>query len=137
LHYFKAVFICRFQPSWTHTLNITSQSQLSFELWNRALRYSAFVAVVIAIAALRLVSLENSSAPLPTYLVELSFWRLFLLLSFHTAPLSWASLIYKGYKQRRISIPLYQTMRLLRMPIAAWSAGCLLAALVLWPQLNV
>jgi hypothetical protein len=51
-------------------------------------------------------------------------------------PIGRAYFIFKGYQHKRISIPLYQTMALLRMPLATWAGGCLITAVMLWPELN-
>lgn len=118
-------------------MNITTPEKLYGELWRRLYLCTLIVIVMVAVMTARLAYLPTSSGSSPMQMIELRGWRLGLLLTFQSAPLLWARLVYKGYKRKRISIPLYQTMSLLRVPIATWAGGCLVAAIALWPKLNV
>lgn len=108
--------------------------EISTVIWKRLVHCTFLVLCVILIAALRLAYLTDLNKD--THL-EMTIWRLGLLFSFQTAPLQWAKYIYKIYKNRKTSAPLYQTMELLRMPLTIWAGGCLITALVLWPILGV
>lgn len=113
---------------------ITTPEQLCSELWRRLLICSLAVLTMAALVTVRLTYTPIGASA--EKMIEMACWRLSLLLAFQSAPLLWAHFIYKGYKQKRISIPLYQTMALLRMPLATWAGGCLATALILWPELN-
>lgn len=106
------------------------------EIWKRLVHCTFFVLVAISVAALRLASLASGSSLNKDTLLEMAIWRVGLLLAFQSAPLLWARFIYKSYKHKLISAPLYQTMTLLRIPLAIWAGGCLMTALVLWPVLG-
>ncbi|MWV17058.1 hypothetical protein F3I16_13530 [Pseudomonas sp. L-22-4S-12] len=106
------------------------------EIWKRLVHCTAFVLVAISAAALRLTYLATESELNKDTFLEMTIWRLGLLMVFQSAPLLWVRFIYKSYKNKLISAPLYQTMTLLRTPLALWAGGCLMAALVLWPVLG-
>lgn len=115
---------------------IINADKISAELWKRLVHGTFFALLVICVVALRLAYLtERTDLNKDTY-IEMAVWRVVLLLVFQTAPLQWARFIYKSYRNGAISIPLYQTMALLRMPLAIWTGGCLMSALVLWPILG-
>lgn len=107
--------------------------EISTVIWKRLVHCTFLILCVISIAALRLAYLTDSNKDIH---LEMTIWRIGLLLAFQTAPLQWAKYIYKIYKNRRTSAPLYQTMELLRIPVAIWTGGCLTTALVLWPILG-
>lgn len=117
-------------------MNISTPENLSASLWRRLISCSLLVLVTALIVKLRLSYLQIGPSNSGNPIVELTCWRLGLLLTFQSAPLILATFIYKGYKRKLIRIPLYQTMAILRMPLAVWSGGCLLIALALWPELN-
>jgi hypothetical protein len=117
-------------------MNITTPEKVCSELWKRLFLCSLLVIATASIATLRLVHFANGPSPLPDHLLEMACWRLSLVVAFQSAPLVWAHFIYKGYQHKFIGIPLYQTMALLRMPLATWAGGCLITAVILWPQLN-
>jgi hypothetical protein len=114
-------------------MNITTPEQLCSELWRRLFLCGLVVMAMAAVVTVRLAYLPDTSVE---QIIEMACWRICLLLAFHSAPLVWAHFIFKGYKYKRISIPLYQTMALLRMPLATWAGGCLITAVMLWPELN-
>lgn len=115
-------------------MNISTPEQLSSELWRRLLICSSSVLAMAAVITVRMTYIPvGASADM---MIEMAYWRVSLLLAFQSAPLLWTHFIYKGYTQKRISIPLYQTMSLLRMPLATWAGGCFITALILWPELN-
>jgi hypothetical protein len=105
-------------------------------IWRHLIYCTFLLLSAISIAALRLSQLPSATDPSKESLLEMALWRVGLLLVFQTAPLQWARFIYKSYRYRTTSAPLYQTMALLRMPLAIWTGGCLMAALVLWPVLG-
>lgn len=107
--------------------------EISTVIWKRLVHCTFLVLCIISIAALRFAYLKESNKDI--YL-EMAIWRVGLLLVFQTAPLQWAKFIYKTYRSRKTSAPLYQTMELLRIPLAIWTGGCLITALVLWPILG-
>jgi hypothetical protein len=109
---------------------------LSQQLWKLVYRCGALVLIAAAMATLRLTALDDGPGSHSEHAVEMAFWRVGLLLSFHSAPWCWASMLCRGYKRRLIPLPLYEVLWLLRMPVATWSAGCLLISLMLWPQLS-
>jgi hypothetical protein len=113
---------------------ITTPEQLCSELWRRLLICSLAVLAMAAVVTVRLAYTPAGASA--EQMIEMACWRISLLLAFQSTPLLWAHFIYKGYTQKRIAIPLYQTMALLRMPIATWAGGCLITALILWPDLN-
>jgi cell division protein FtsW (lipid II flippase) len=106
------------------------------EIWKRLVHCTFFVLLAISVAALRLASLASEPNLNKDIFLEMAIWRLGLLLTFQSAPLLWARFIYKSYKNKLISVPLYQTMILLRIPLTIWAGGCLMTALVLWPVLG-
>ena len=117
-------------------MNFTTTERISQELWKHVYRCGALVLIAAATLTLRLAVLDDSPSSYSEHAVEMALWRVGLLLAFHSAPWCWASMLSRGYKRRLISLPLYAVIGLLRMPIAAWSAGCLLISLMLWPQLS-
>jgi hypothetical protein len=117
-------------------MNITTPEQLCSELWQRLLLCSLVVLAMAAVATVRLTYLPVGPDASAEQMIEMACWRISLLLAFHSAPLVWARFIFKGYRHKQISIPLYQTMAQLRMPVATWAGGCLVTAVILWPQLN-
>lgn len=118
-------------------MNITPQEQLSSKLWRHLFLCGLVVMAMTAVVTVRLTYLPASPDTSPDQMIEMACWRISLLLAFQSAPLVWAHFIVKGYQRKRISIPLYQTMALLRMPLATWTAGCLLIGVILWPELNI
>jgi hypothetical protein len=117
-------------------MNITTPEQLCSKLWRRLFLCSLVVMAMAAVVTVRLAYLPASPDTSPDQMIEMACWRISLLLAFQSAPLVWAHFIVKGYQRKRISIPLYQTMALLRMPLATWAVGCLITAVMLWPELN-
>jgi alpha-N-acetylglucosamine transferase len=117
-------------------MNITTPEALSTAIWKRLLLCCPLVIVVVAIVTLRLPYLAADPTIVSRQLIEMAYLRIGLLLIFHTAPTAWVYLIYKGYRQRLITIPIYQSMALLRMPLATWTAGCLVTAIIMWPMLG-
>lgn len=116
-------------------MNITTPEKLCSELWRRLRLCSLVVMAMASVVTARLAYLPNGPTT-PDQLIEMACWRVSLLLAFQSAPLVWAHFILKGYTHKRISIPLYQAMALLRMPLATWAGGCLITAVILWPELN-
>lgn len=117
-------------------MNITTPEKLSAELWRRLFLCSLVVLAMTATVTVRLAYLPLGPGATAGRMIEVTCWRISLLLAFQSAPLLWALFIYKGYKHKHISIPLYQTMALLRMPVATWAGGCLITAVILWQELN-
>ena len=117
-------------------MNITSPDALSSAIWRHLLLCSPLVISAAAVAALRLSYLAAAPTTDLEQLIEMACLRIGLLLTFHTAPIAWVRLIYKGYRQRHITMSIYQTMALLRMPLATWTAGCLMTAIIMWPKLD-
>ena len=117
-------------------MNITTPEALSAAIWKRLLLCCPLVIVVVAIVTIRLTYLATDPTTVPRQLVEMASLRIGLLLTFHSAPTAWIYLIYKIYRQRLITISIYQSIALLRMPLATWTAGCLMAAIFIWPMLN-
>ncbi|WP_187806573.1 hypothetical protein [Aquipseudomonas alcaligenes] len=111
-------------------------SEVYAEIWKRLAHCTFFVLVAISVTAIRLTSISSESGLGKDTLLEMAIWRVGLLLTFQSAPLLWARFIYKSYKNKTISIPPYQTMALLRIPLAIWTSGCLMTALALWPILG-
>lgn len=118
-------------------MNITTPETLCAELWRRLFLCSLLVFATASVVTLRLNYLAIGPDASPNQLIEMACWRVSLLLAFQSAPLAWAHFIYKGYKQKRVCIPLFQTMTLLRMPLSTWAGGCLMTAVVFWPELNI
>lgn len=116
-------------------MNITTPEQLSAELWKILHLCSIAVLAMASVAAIRLSFLHSNLDTTVDQMIEMACWRVGLLLVFQSAPLAWAHLIFHGYKRKRISIPLHQTMTLLKMPLATWAGGCLMAAVIFWPEL--
>lgn len=114
-------------------MNITTPKKLCSELWRRLFLCGLVVMTLATVVTVRLTYLPDATADQQ---IEMACWRISLLLAFQSAPLVWAHCIFKGYQHKRISIPLYQTMVLLRMPLATWAGGCLITAVILWPELN-
>lgn len=117
-------------------MNITTPKKLSAELWRRLFLCSLVVLAMTATMTVRLAYLPLGPGVTAGQMIEVACWRISLLLAFQSAPLIWAIFIYKGYKHKLIRIPLYQTMTLLRIPLATWAGGCLMTALFFWPELN-
>ena len=115
-------------------MNISTPEQLCAELWRRLYLCSLAVLAMAAVVTVRLAYIPVGASA--EQMIEMACWRISLLLAFQSAPLVWAHFIFKGYKYKRISIPLYQTMALLRIPVATWAGGCLITAVILWPELN-
>ncbi|SFT82293.1 hypothetical protein SAMN05216264_104319 [Pseudomonas marincola] len=105
-------------------------------LW-RQLFYSGQSIVIMASAiTLRLGYLGYPPSTSAAELIEKAVWRVALLVSFHTAPLAWCVFLLKGYMHKRLHIPLHDSMRLLRLPLATWTCACLLTSITLWPILR-
>ena len=117
-------------------MNRITPERLSRGLWRHVYRCGALVLIAATLLTLRLAALDDKPGTHSEHAVEMALWRVGLLLSFHSAPWCWASMLARGYKRRLIPLPLDKVLLLLRMPVAAWSAGCLLIALMLWPQLS-
>lgn len=115
-------------------MNINTPEQLCSELWRRLFLCSLAVLAIAAVVTVRLAYMTYGLSA--EQVIEMACWRISLLLAFQSAPLAWVHIIYKGYKYKRICIPLYQTMRMLRVPLATWAGGCLMTAAVIWPGLN-
>ncbi len=105
-------------------------------LWRQLLYSSQSIVIVVSALMLRLSYLEYPPATSAPQIIEIALWRLALLLSFQSAPLAWTLFIFKGYKHKRLLIPLHESMRLLRLPLATWICACLLTSIVLWPMLR-
>lgn len=118
-------------------MNITSPEKLSSTLWKQLFLCCLVIIAIAVIVIVRLTYLPTATDATASQMIEMTCWRISLLLAFQSAPLVWAHFIFKGYKYKRISIPLYQTMALLRMPLATWTAACLLIGVTLWPDLNI
>ena len=118
-------------------MKITNPEQLCSALWRSLLLCSLAVLVIASVVTIRLAFLPLGAEVTTDQMIEMACWRLSMLLAFQSAPLAWADFIYKGYKHKIICIPLYQTMTLLRMPLATWAGGCLITAVVFWPDLNI
>jgi hypothetical protein len=117
-------------------MNSIKPTTLSTAVWIRLLVCAPLVLAMGVAAALRSSHLESQSLPESALIVEMACWRIALLMSFHSAPLTWARFIYRGYRNSLIPFPLHQAMTRLRMPLATWTAGCLVIAIALWPALN-
>lgn len=117
-------------------MNITTPKKLCSELWRRLFLCSLVVLAIAAVVTVRLAYLPVGPDATAEQMIEMACWRISLLLAFQSAPLLWSYFIVKGYQHKRISIPLYQTMALLKMPLATWAGGCLITAVILWPELN-
>ncbi|MDH4653804.1 hypothetical protein [Pseudomonas sp. BN606] len=117
-------------------MNTMTPEEVCSAIWKRLLHCNLLVLSAAIAIALRLAYLSVSSNSSEDQPIELALWRIVLLIVFQSAPLVWAHLIYQGYKQKRIPIPLYQTMALLRMPLAIWAGGCLITGIVFWPVLS-
>lgn len=115
---------------------MNTTNALSTAIWNRLFLCSLLVVAAAAIATFRQAHLAASPTTDLEHLIEMACLRIGLLLTFHTAPISWGYLICKSYKQKLISIPTHQVVLLLRMPLATWTAGCLAAAIIMWPMLG-
>ncbi len=118
-------------------MKITSPEQVYSTLWKTFFICSLAVLAIASVVIIRLTLLPASSESTTDQIIEMACWRLSLLLAFQSAPLAWAHFIYNGYKHKLIGIPLYQTMTLLKMPLATWAGGCLIAAVFLWPMLKI
>lgn len=118
-------------------MKITSPEQLCSVLWRSLLLCSLAVLAMASVVTIRLAFLPVGPETSTNQMIEMACWRVSLLLAFQSAPLVWANFIYKGYKHKLICIPLYQTMTLLRMPLATWAGGCLITAVFFWPELNI
>ncbi|OXM40403.1 hypothetical protein CFY91_09270 [Pseudomonas fluvialis] len=118
-------------------MKITSPEQVSSAIWRTLFICSLAVLAITAIVVVRLTSLYVNPMPASEQIVEMAYWRISLLLAFQSAPLVWMHFIYKGYKNELICIPLYQTMTLLKVPLATWVGGCFIAVIFLWPMLKV
>lgn len=118
-------------------MKITTPEQLCSVLWRSLLLCSLAVLAMASFVTIRLAFLPDGPEASTNQMIEMACWRVSLLLAFQSAPLAWAHFIYKGYKHKLICIPLYQTMTLLRMPLATWAGGCLITAVFLWPELNI
>ena len=117
-------------------MNITTSEQLCSKLWRHLFLCGLVVMTMTAVVTVRLTYLPASPDTSPDQMIEMACWRISLLLAFQSAPLVWAHFIVKGYQCKRFSIPLYQTIALLIMPLATWAGGCLITAVMLWPELN-
>jgi hypothetical protein len=117
-------------------MNISTPEKLCSELWRRLFLCSLVVMAMAAVVTVRLAYLPAGPDATADQMIEMACWRISLLLAFQSAPLVWAQFIFKGYQHKRISIPLYQTMAQIRMPLASWAGGCLITAVILWPELN-
>lgn len=117
-------------------MNTTPPAVLSTAIWKHLFLCSLIVIVAVAIVMVRLAYLAMPPTTDLDQLIEMACLRIGLLLTFHTAPIAWGYFIYKSYKQKLIVIPIYQVMLLLRMPLATWTAGCLVAAIIMWPMLS-
>lgn len=117
-------------------MKITSPEQVCSLLWRSLLLCSLAVLAMASVVTVRLAFLPVGSTVTSDQMIEMACWRVSLLLAFQSAPLAWAHFIYKGYKHKLIDIPLYQTMTLLRMPLATWAGGCLITAVLFWPALT-
>lgn len=104
-------------------------------LWRHLFYSSQSIVIVVSAMTIRLGYLEYPPSTSAPQLIEIAFWRLALLLSFQSAPLAWTVFLFKGYKHRRLLIPLHESMKLLRLPLATWTCGCLLTSTVLWPMM--
>lgn len=111
-------------------------SALSTAIWKRLFLCSFLVIAAAAIATVRLTYLEARPTTDLEQQIAMAWLRLGMLLTFHTAPISWGYLICSSYKRKLIAIPIYQVMLLLRMPLATWTAGCLAVAIFMWPMLG-
>ncbi|EKB9386798.1 TPA: hypothetical protein SMN62_006175 [Pseudomonas aeruginosa] len=116
-------------------MNMTTPEQLSAELWKILHLCSLAVLAMASVVTIRLSFLHSDLYATVDQMIEMACWRIGLLLVLQSAPLAWAHLIFHSYKHKRISIPLYQTMALLKMPLATWAGGCLIAAVIFWPEL--
>ncbi|WP_350009744.1 hypothetical protein [Pseudomonas sp. WHRI 8822A] len=110
--------------------------EISAALWKRLAHCTLLVLFVISAVALRLAYLTARTDSSNDIYLEMAIWRVGMLLAFQTAPLQWAKFIYKIYRNRTTSVPLYKTMQLLRTPLAIWMGGCMTIALVFWPILG-
>ena len=105
-------------------------------LWRQLFYSSQSIVIMASAITLRLGYLgypPSSSAP---QLIEMAIWRIALLMSFQSAPLAWALFLFKGYRHRRLMIPIHESMKLLRLPLATWVTGCLLTSTMMWPILQ-
>lgn len=118
-------------------MKITNPEQVYSTLWKTLFICSLAVLAIVSVVIVRFPLLPATPDPTTDQIIEMAFWRLSLLLAFQSAPLAWAHFIYNGYKHKLIGIPLYQTMTLLKMPLATWAGGCLIAAVLLWPMLKI
>lgn len=114
----------------------TSLDEVCAIIWRQLTYCTILLLLTISIAALRLSQLLSATDQSKESLLEMALWRVGLLVIFQAAPLQWARFIYRSYRYKSTSVPLYQTMALLRTPLAIWTGGCLMAALVLWPILG-
>jgi len=120
----------------TLPMNIKTPDALSTAIWKRLLLCSPIVVAAATIVTIRLAYLDASPTTNLDQIFEMAFLRIGLLLAFHTAPIAWGYLIFQRHQQKLITIPIYQVMLLLRMPLATWTAGCLVAAIIMWPMLG-
>lgn len=104
--------------------------------WRQLLYSSQSIVIMVCAITLRLDYLGYPPSTSAPQLIEIVIWRIALLVSFHTAPLAWALFLFKGYRHRRLMIPLHESMNLLRLPLATWITGCLLTSFVMWPMLQ-
>ena len=106
-------------------------------LWKQLLYGSQSIVIVGSALILRLAYLGYPLATTSaSHLIEMAVWRIALLMSFQSAPLAWSLFLLKGYKHRRLMIPLHESMKLLMLPLATWTTACLLTSIVLWPMLR-
>ncbi|MDH4566607.1 hypothetical protein E8E95_07940 [Pseudomonas sp. BN414] len=117
-------------------MNTMTPEEVCSAIWKRLFHCNLVVLSASALVVLRLAYVSVGPDIPEGRAVEMAFWRVALLMAFQSAPLAWAHLIYQGYKQKLISIPLYQTTTLLRMPLAIWAGGCLITGTVFWPVLS-
>lgn len=105
-------------------------------LWRQLFYSSQSIVIMASAITLRLGYLGYPPSTSAPQLIEMAIWRVALLVSFHTAPLAWVVFLIKSYKHRRLMIPLHESMKLLRLPLATWVTGCLLTSFVMWPMLQ-
>jgi hypothetical protein len=105
------------------------------ELWRQLFYSSQSIVIVVSALILRLSYLGYPPATSVPQLIEMAVWRIAVLMSFQSAPLAWSLFLLNGYKHRRLMIPLHESIKLLRLPLAAWTTACLLTGTALWPML--
>ncbi len=112
-----------------------TSEEVRAELWRQLFYSSQSIVIVVSALILRFSYLGYPTATSAPQLIEMAVWRIALLMSFQSAPLAWSLFLLKGYKHRRLMIPLHVSMKLLMLPLATWATACLLTGTTLWPML--